>query len=48
MSEHNPRAKVYRLTRVGRRRLRQETSEWADFVAGVSRLLKPAQGEVEK
>jgi PadR family transcriptional regulator, regulatory protein PadR len=48
MSEHNRRAKVYRLTPVGRRRLRQETSEWADFVAGVSRLLQPAQGEVEK
>ena len=48
MSEHNRRAKVYRLTPVGRRRLRQETSEWSDFVAGVSRLLKPAQGEVEK
>jgi transcriptional regulator len=48
MSEHNRRARVYRLTPVGRRQLRQETSEWANFVAGVSRLLKPAQGEVEK
>jgi PadR family transcriptional regulator, regulatory protein PadR len=48
MSEHNRRAKVYRLTSVGRRQLRQETSEWSDFVAGVSRLLKPALGEVKK
>lgn len=48
MTEHNRRAKVYRLTPLGRRQLRQETSEWAEFVAGVSRLLKPAQGEMDK
>jgi PadR family transcriptional regulator PadR len=45
MSEHNRRAKVYRLTPTGRKQLRQETSEWADFVAGVARLLKPTPGE---
>ena len=47
MSEHNRRAKVYRITPVGRKRLRQETSEWAEFTAGVARLLKPASGEAE-
>ena len=47
MSEHNRRAKVYRLTPTGRKQLRQETSEWADFVAGVARLLKPTPGEAE-
>ena len=46
-SEHNRRAKVYRLTPAGRRQLRQETSEWTAFVTGVARLLKPAIDEVE-
>jgi transcriptional regulator len=46
-SEHNRRAKVYRLTPAGRRQLRQETSEWAVFTAGVARLLKPAVDEVD-
>jgi transcriptional regulator len=47
MSEHNRRAKVYRLTPTGRKQLRQETSEWADFAAGVARLLKPIPGQAE-
>jgi len=44
-SEHNRRAKVYRLTAAGRRRLRQEKSEWAAFVNAVAMLMKPAAGE---
>ena len=47
ISEHNRRAKVYRLTPVGRRQLRQETSEWEAFTAGVARLMKPAFGETD-
>src|SRR4051812_34411816 len=47
MSEHNRRAKVYRLTPKGRRQLRREASEWADFAAGVARLLKPTPGEAK-
>ena len=47
MSEHNRRAKVYRLTPAGRRRVRQETSEWADFVRAVAGVLKPAAGEAD-
>ena len=43
-SEHNRRAKVYRLTPAGRRRLHSETSEWADFVRAVGRVLKPTSG----
>jgi transcriptional regulator len=40
-SEHNRRAKVYRLTTLGRRKLNQEKSEWAEFVSAVSRIMKP-------
>jgi PadR family transcriptional regulator PadR len=40
-SEHNRRAKVYRLTPLGRRKLTQEKSEWADFVSAVARIMKP-------
>jgi PadR family transcriptional regulator PadR len=48
LSDHNRRAKVYRLTPLGRKQLRQESSEWADFVAGVARFMKPAPGEGER
>ena len=41
-SEHNRRAKVYRLTPAGRKHLRQEHSKWTDFVAAVSRVMEPA------
>ena len=40
-SEHNRRAKVYRLTPAGRKKLQQEKSEWAEFVAAVARIMKP-------
>jgi PadR family transcriptional regulator PadR len=46
-SEHNRRAKVYRLTPAGRRQLQQETSEWETFSAGVARLMRPALGETD-
>ncbi len=46
-SEHNRRAKVYRLTPAGRRQLRQEKSEWAEFVSAVARIMKPAAGEAD-
>ena len=47
MSEHNRRARVYRLTPAGRKHLRQESSEWSQFVRAVARVLKPGAGEVE-
>jgi PadR family transcriptional regulator PadR len=46
-SDHNRRAKVYRLTPAGRKRLRREQSEWAEFVSAVARIMKPTAGEVE-
>ncbi len=46
-SEHNRRAKVYRLTPAGRKKLRQEKSEWATFVNAVARIMKPAGGEID-
>lgn len=46
-SEHNRRAKVYRLTPSGRKRLRQETTEWADFVRAVAGVLRPATAEAD-
>ena len=41
-SEHNRRAKMYRLTPAGRKKLQQESSEWADFVRAVARIMTPA------
>jgi PadR family transcriptional regulator PadR len=46
VSERNRRARVYRLTPAGRKRLHQETSEWSDFVRAVGRVLKSGTGEV--
>lgn len=46
-SEHNRRVKVYRLTAAGRSQLRQERSEWTQFVKAVARLMQPAPGEGE-
>jgi transcriptional regulator len=41
-SELGRRAKFYRLTPAGRRRLRHEAEEWARFAAAVSKVLRPA------
>ena len=40
-SEHNRRAKNYRLTATGRRQLQREHTQWADFVAAVARVMGP-------
>jgi PadR family transcriptional regulator, regulatory protein PadR len=48
ISDRNRRAKVYRLTSAGRSRLRNENTEWTNFVnavAMVMRRMKPAAGE---
>jgi PadR family transcriptional regulator, regulatory protein PadR len=47
VSEHNRRAKVYRLTAEGRKRLHEEKSEWAKFVNAVRMIMKPSAGEVD-
>jgi PadR family transcriptional regulator PadR len=46
-SERNRPAKVYRLTPAGRRHLRREKSEWAEFVSAVARIMKPTAGEID-
>ena len=42
ISEHNRRAKYYRLTALGRKQLVREHSRWADFVRAVSSIMGPA------
>jgi transcriptional regulator len=41
-SDHNRRAKFYRLTAAGRKQLRREHSKWAGFAAAVARVMGPA------
>jgi DNA-binding MarR family transcriptional regulator len=38
-SENNRRARVYTLTRAGRRRLETENASWERFVLSVGRIL---------
>jgi transcriptional regulator len=40
-SEHNRRAKYYKLTAAGRKHLVREHSKWADFVSAVGRIMGP-------
>jgi PadR family transcriptional regulator, regulatory protein PadR len=40
-SEHNRRAKFYKLTPAGKKQLRAELSKWTDFVAAVTRIMGP-------
>jgi len=42
-SENNRRAKFYRLTAKGRKRLEVETSKWDALARAVGRILRPAQ-----
>jgi PadR family transcriptional regulator, regulatory protein PadR len=39
MSELGRKAKFYRLTPEGRRQLRAQTAQWAEFSSGVSKIL---------
>ena len=47
VSEHNRRAKFYRLTAAGRKQLAREHSKWSEFVSAVARVMGPASGEAE-
>jgi transcriptional regulator len=47
VSERNRRAKFYRLTPAGRKRLRDEKTEWANFVSAVALIMKPTAGEAD-
>ena len=42
-SNNNRRAKYYKLTRAGRKRLAQETAEWEQTTAIVARFFAPPQ-----
>ncbi|MCW5981229.1 MAG: PadR family transcriptional regulator [Bryobacteraceae bacterium] len=43
LSENNRKAKFYRLTKEGRRRLREETRTWDAYAAAVTKVLHAAQ-----
>jgi PadR family transcriptional regulator PadR len=43
ISEHNRRAKYYRLTAAGRKQLQREHSKWAEFVSAVGRIMGPVR-----
>jgi transcriptional regulator len=38
-SEHNRRARVYTITRAGRKRLNRETETWQEFALSMQRVL---------
>ncbi len=44
-SDRNRRARYYRLTAAGRRRLASDTSRWKQFVAAIGRVLDPVSQE---
>ena len=45
-SEHNRRARFYRLTRSGRKKLVEQTSRWESVVRAVTGVLRSPQEEV--
>src|SRR3954471_16482502 len=45
LSDKGKRARYYRITRQGRKRLAAEQSKWAAFVRAMGLLLEPAEGE---
>jgi PadR family transcriptional regulator PadR len=45
-SDNNRRAKYYRLTAAGRRRLRESTSTWNQLVSVMAAALETRRGEV--
>jgi PadR family transcriptional regulator, regulatory protein PadR len=45
VSENNRRARFYRLTTAGRRRLKEETAGWERLVAAMAAALKARAGE---
>jgi transcriptional regulator len=46
-SDKNQRAKYYRLTASGKRKLTAETSRWDRFVCAVAGVLRPAKTEAD-
>src|SRR3954452_22477711 len=48
LSENNRKAKFYRLTPKGKRRLRQETKVWEAYAIAVGKMLGATQPPVEE
>jgi transcriptional regulator len=44
-TDHNQRAKYYRITAAGRKHLAREQSRWSALVEAVAALMKPRQQE---
>jgi PadR family transcriptional regulator, regulatory protein PadR len=44
-SEHNQRAKFYRLTAAGKKQLAAEQSRWGQLTAAIARLMDPGESE---
>jgi transcriptional regulator len=42
-SENNRRARYYRLTPAGRKKLAEQTSRWREIVSAMERVLRPAE-----
>ena len=47
VSQANQRAKFYKLTPEGKKQLIREESRWAQLVAAIGRIMKPAAGTEE-
>ena len=47
VSENNRRAKFYRLTPTGRKRLQVEITKWEKLARAIGQILKPARGETQ-
>jgi len=45
LSENNRKARFYRLTAKGRKKLTAETSKWERFASAIARLLSPVPDE---
>jgi transcriptional regulator len=43
VSDHNRKAKFYRLTKTGRRQLERQTRDWQQTTAIVARFLSPSE-----
>jgi transcriptional regulator len=48
LSENNRKARFYRLTAKGRKRLLAETSKWKRFSSAIARLLTPVPDELDR
>ena len=43
ISPHNRKVRIYRITAAGRKRLQREVSSFERMLAGISRVMRPAQ-----